>query len=197
MTRRFPIVATLLVLAAVAAMIALGMWQLRRLHWKEALLARYQSAAAQTAANIGEVAWPRDASAVTASLYRRSGFVCARVTSGSSIAGRNLQGESGLARLVHCELAGGGSADLVLGWSRAPVTPDWRGGEVRGVIAPGGQGGAHLVADPPLAGLAPNAKPDPRDIPNNHFAYAMQWFLFAATALVIYAIAVWKRVRGK
>jgi surfeit locus 1 family protein len=36
-----------------------------------------------------------------------------------------------------------------------------------------------LVADPPLAGLAANAAPDPSDIPNNHLAYAVQWFLFA------------------
>jgi surfeit locus 1 family protein len=31
------------------------------------------------------------------------------------------------------------------------------------------------------------------NIPNNSFAYAIQWFLFAATALVIYALALRRR----
>jgi len=78
----------------------------------------------------------------------------------------------------------------VLGWSRLPTAAGgWSGGEVHGVIAPG----PRLVASPPLAGLDANAVPDPADIPNNHFAYAIQWFVFAATALVIYALALRKR----
>ena len=83
-------------------------------------------------------------------------------------------------------------ADVILGWSRDPKAPAWRGGEVMGVIAPG----PRLVADPPLAGLAANARPDPSDIPNNHLSYAVQWFLFAATALVIYVLAVRKRLHA-
>jgi hypothetical protein len=79
---------------------------------------------------------------------------------------------------------------VVLGWSRLPMAAGgWSGGEVRGVIAPG----PRLVASPPLAGLEANAMPDPADIPNNHFAYAVQWFVFAATALVIYGLALRKR----
>ena len=85
-------------------------------------------------------------------------------------------------------------AVVVLGWSRDPAPRTWSGGEVAGVIAPGGDAGPRLVADPPLAGLAANARPDPANIPNNHLAYAVQWFLFAAVALVIYAIAVSKRL---
>ena len=54
------------------------------------------------------------------------------------------------------------------------------------MIAPG----PRLVADPPVAGLQANAVPDPSDLPNNHLSYAGQWFLFAATALVIYVLAV-------
>ena len=52
-----------------------------------------------------------------------------------------------------------------------------------------------MIADPPLAGLEANARPDPASIPNNHLSYAIQWFLFALTALVIYAIALRKRLR--
>ena len=42
--RKLPILATLLVAVAVAAMIMLGVWQLTRAHWKEDLLRRYQAA---------------------------------------------------------------------------------------------------------------------------------------------------------
>jgi len=41
--------------------------------------------------------------------------------------------------------------------------------------------------------LMANASPDPRDIPNNHWSYAIQWFAFAATALIIYALALRRR----
>ena len=44
--RRVPVIPTLLVAAAVAAMIALGVWQLQRLEWKEGLIARYTQAQA-------------------------------------------------------------------------------------------------------------------------------------------------------
>lgn len=58
-----------------------------------------------------------------------------------------------------------------------------------------GRGNAiRLIADPPVAGLAASALPDPKSIPNNHWSYAIQWFLFAGVALVIYAIALRKRL---
>jgi surfeit locus 1 family protein len=47
----------------------------------------------------------------------------------------------------------------------------------------------------PVAELAPLAPPDPADIPNNHLAYAGQWFFFALTALVIYVLALRRRWR--
>jgi cytochrome oxidase assembly protein ShyY1 len=53
-----------------------------------------------------------------------------------------------------------------------------------------------LIADPPLAGLEANAVPDPASMPNNHFGYAIQWFLFALTALTIYVLALRKRLAG-
>ena len=40
------------------------------------------------------------------------------------------------------------------------------------------------------------AAPDPRDVPNNHLSYAVQWFLFALTAVVIYILALRKRWGG-
>ncbi|MBW8783758.1 MAG: SURF1 family protein [Novosphingobium sp.] len=186
---RVPLVPTLIVVAAVAAMIALGVWQLRRLAWKEALLAQYTASSSREA----EVPWPRDPATAQADLYRHSRLRCARVVSLATVSGRSANGQPGWAHIVHCALAGGGEASVVLGWAPTPTTPAWLGGEVRGTIAPG----PRLVADPPLGGLSASARPDPSEIPNNHLAYAVQWFLFAATALVIYVLALRKRLIGR
>ena len=65
-----------------------------------------------------------------------------------------------------------------------------------GFVAPGADDEVRLIASPPMAGLAANARSDPRDMPNNHLAYAVQWFIFAAMAAVIYVLAVRKRMVG-
>lgn len=187
MTRRIPVIATLLVLAAVGVMLRLGFWQLDRKAEKEALLARYAAAGAVH----GVAPWPRGGAAADAVLYRRARLDCREVTGLTSVAGENAQGESGMAHTATCRLADGAAARIVLGWARDPRPRDWRGGIVTGTIAPG----PRLVADPPLAGLAANARPDPRDLANNHLSYAVQWFLFAGVALVIYALALRKRWR--
>ena len=190
MTRRLPVVATVIVLLAVVIMVGLGFWQIARLHEKEAMIARYTAALALNS----DVAWPRNAAQRETALYRHGSFTCTQVLRQSAQAGRSATGASGWAHVAACR-DGPGEAQVVLGWSRAPASPAWSGGEVRGFIA-GSAKAIRLIADPPLAGLQANAAPDPRDLPNNHFAYAVQWFLFAATALVIYAIAVRKRMRG-
>ncbi|MDB5686282.1 MAG: surfeit locus 1 family protein, partial [Rhizorhabdus sp.] len=45
-------------------------------------------------------------------------------------------------------------------------------------------------------GLEPSVPPSIADIPNNHRGYAVQWFIFALTAAIIYAIALRRRLRG-
>jgi surfeit locus 1 family protein len=192
MIRRVPIVATAVVIAAVATMIALGVWQLHRLAWKEALLARY----AHTETMTVPVAWPRNAAAADAALFRHSRLDCRRVLGRDAMAGRNLAGIAGWAQSAHCELDGGAQANVALGWTKAPVIQPWSGGAIEGIVAPGEGHSVRLIASQPPAGLQPLARPDPRDIPNNHLAYAIQWFLFAGVAAVIYGIALWKRMRG-
>jgi surfeit locus 1 family protein len=88
-------------------------------------------------------------------------------------------------------------AEVALGWSPPTEEMHWPGGEVSGVIATGGLLGGTLHAAQPLAGLQPLAPPDPGDLPNNHLAYAVQWFFFALTALVIYVLALRKRWRER
>lgn len=184
---RLPIVPTVLVLAAVAVMIALGFWQLDRREEKSAMLARYDAALSESTV----LRWATVREDVEQFLYRRARLDCEAVRSPSAMAGQDAAGRSGLAITADCAIGSSSPVTVVLGWSRAPVEPDWQGGPVEGVIAPG----PRLVADPPVAGLEANALPDPADIPDNHLAYAVQWFLFALTALVIYGLAVRKRLK--
>ena len=188
--RKLPPVATIIVLAAVATMIALGVWQLQRADEKRALLERYRHAQTMSSA----APWPVTPAKYQGALYRHAQVDCVEVTGIDAIAGRSAEGQSGWAHVAHCRLAGGGKAAVALGWSNEPRSPAWSGGEVGGFIGPAGEG-VRLVAAPAQAGLGQLAAPDPNDLPNNHLAYAFQWFFFALTALVIYWLALRKKWR--
>lgn len=200
MLKRLPLFPTLLVLIAVAVMIRLGFWQIDRMNQKDDLLARY-AAAASNPEVLPSLPGNSDWNDL---LYRRVSVACGEVRGWRSISGKNSSGESGIGHIAECRLADrsafdGPGYDIVVsvGWSRNPANPDWRGGEVSGIIAPFQNSEVKIVADPPLAGLQPNARPNPADIPNNHWSYAIQWFLFAAVALVIYGLALRKRLAAK
>ena len=182
--RRIPVIATVVVAAAVAVMVGLGFWQLDRLHQKEAMLARYEAAAGD---GVALSSLPDDPLEY---LYRRTGFTCSRVSGWNAIAGRNADDQAGYVQVASCP-----EGEVVAGWSPQLTAPAWQGGVLAGIIAPGGTAGWRVVADPPLAGLQANARPDPRDVPNNHLAYAVQWFFFALTAVVIYVLALRRRWR--
>ncbi|MEY4055025.1 MAG: hypothetical protein RL519_360 [Pseudomonadota bacterium] len=191
--RRLPIFSTLLVLAAVGVMIALGFWQLDRKAQKEAMLARY--AVAQTLTK--EVPWPSNPAQQELALFRRTTLDCRAEGKDAPLAGYDRQGTVGWAHVVTCVLPNGNRAEVVLGWAKDLAERQWLGGKVQGVIAPGAGHSVRLIADPPVAGLAASALPDPKTIPNNHWSYAVQWFLFAGVALVIYALALRKRLAAR
>lgn len=192
MTRKVPIVATIVVLAAVATMIALGFWQLDRRQEKEAMIARYEAAL-----NDAEPQpFPADlGGAFEGTLFHPTAFECIDVLSREAVAGQNAQGQTGFAHIVRCQ-TGRGPADVKLGWSNRPEFPEYSGGVVEGLVVPGGKDGARVQAIPALAGLEPLSRPDPADLPNNHLSYAVQWFLFALTALAIYALALRRKWRA-
>ena len=188
---RFPWLATLLVTAAVATMIGLGIWQLHRAAWKKDLLARYAQAQ-----HLPEIAWPvvpRDPEAL---YFHRASALCLQVTSWRAIAGRNVKDQPGWTHIAACRTgAEGPGLQVAIGWSLSSNTPKWSGGPVHGVIAPDSHYRMRLVAERPAPGLEPSRPPSLDSIPNNHMAYAFQGFAFAATALVIYALALPKRMR--
>lgn len=195
MIRRIPVFAMVVVVIAVGIMIRLGFWQLDRLEQKEMMLAQFAQAEAMSAI----APWPdkgRDNHLVRRAMnFRQTEVDCAKVLRVVASSGRSAAGEAGWAHVAHCETAQGyGRAEVVLGWSRSPQSPVWSGGQARGTFRMTGQYDARVIADPPLAGLAANARPDPGSIPNNHLAYAVQWFLFAGVALVIFALALRKKL---
>ena len=190
---RPPLLATLLVGVAIAAMVALGIWQLRRAEWKEALLARYAAAE-----RLPPVAWPRTPPADGSLLFRRASGFCLQVVNWSARSGHNRAGQSGWRHIASCRTgADGPGMQVNMGWSRDAAAPrGWRGAPVSGVIDADRDHLIMLVSDAAAPGLQPSARPSPADIPNNHRAYAVQWFLFAGVALVIYVLALRQR-RGR
>lgn len=191
--KRVPVLATIVVLAAVAFMAALGVWQVRRMHEKDALLARYAAAPGQPA-----MAWPAVPIRDGALLYRRSAGLCLEPTGWSARAGRSRSGESGWRHVVLCRTGAEGPGMAVdMGWSKDPGNPvGFTGGRVTGTIDADRDHGLLLVSDTAAPGLTPSRRPSPEDIPNNHFAYAVQWFAFAGIALLIYALALRRRPRA-
>lgn len=177
---------TLVVLLAVAAMIGLGLWQLQRARWKEGLIAQYAGAARLPPLALSG---PPDAKAPP--LFRRATAHCFEVVEWSAKAGRNARGESGWSHIARCRTGAEGpglSADV--GWSRDANPPAWRGGELSGQLAPDTRYVYRLVLTRPAPGLEPSAPPSLADVPNNHRGYAVQWFVFAGVAALIYLLAL-------
>lgn len=191
--KRWPLIPTILVVAAVATMIGLGIWQLQRKAEKEALLTRFAAAE-----GLPPVAWPVVPDPRALPLYRQSAVQCIKVVNWRAVSGSSATGQSGFAHLASCQTSGGEGpgATIAVGWSKDYSNPHWNGGTVEGIIAPEKAQLIKLVATKPVAGLKPLAKPSPDQIPNNHLLYAIQWFFFAAAAALIYMLAVRKRIAG-
>jgi hypothetical protein len=192
--RTIPIVATVVVALAVLTMIGLGVWQLRRAAWKDALLDRL--AVART---LPPTAFPTSPAVDDSLLFRRASGYCLQVIGWRESAGHNLAGEPGWRHVASCRTGGGEGPGMQadMGWSSRADAPDWRGGRVEGVIGPDRDHRILLVATTPAPGLVASAPPSPTDVPNNHRSYAVQWFAFAAMALVIYGLAIRKRATAR
>lgn len=195
MTRRVPIVPTILVALAVAAMIGLGLWQIRRATWKQGLIDRYANSETMPL-----IAWP----AVWPTkdklpLFRRATGNCVAVIAKRSTAGENRSGEIGYVHIADCATIGEGPGMSVeIGWSKNPNAAfDWTGGPVSGIIVPDRIKQMRLVSAHAAPGLEPSKLPSVSSIssvtPAGHKGYAATWFAFAAIALVIYVLALRRR----
>ena len=194
MTRRWPIIPTIIVVGAVAVLIGLGVWQLQRLKTKEALIARYAQAE-----RLPPIVWPtlpmKDSQLP---LFRHATGVCLRPVGKRVVGGESASGEPGFVQIVDCVTgAEGPGMSVAVGWSKNPnAKVNWSGGPVSGVIAPDKDMRMRLVAATAPPGLEPVAPPSLSSIPNNHMQYAVTWFLFAMIAPLIYVLALrsrWKK----
>lgn len=201
MNRRLPILPTLLVVAAIATMIALGIWQLQRRAEKEAMLAL-----AATNVTKPAVSYPAMPPVPDELLFRQSSVHCLRVVGWQTEAGRAVDGTTGYRYIAQCATGAEGPGSLIaLGVAQTPdFKPQWTGGQVAGWIS---QEPDHrsllsrlsgkalplrpmLIAAQPPQGMKRLAPPSITDVPNNHLAYAVQWFFFAGVAAIIYILAL-------
>jgi surfeit locus 1 family protein len=205
--KRLPILPTALVLMAVAAMIALGVWQLQRATWKEALIARYTANR-----DLPPMAYPELAPVADSAMFRKARVTCLRVASWRVTGGSTPTGQGGYRHIAECVTGAEGPGVLIdMGVAADPAfKPTWQGGTVDGLITTEpsqtsliGKLFGHapplrpmLVADVPAPRLAASAPPSVEGISNNHTAYAVQWFAFAGVALAIYIIALRRRMKS-
>ncbi len=200
---RLPVIPTLVVALSVAAMIALGIWQLDRRQEKLAAIALY-------AANLDKPAIPFPLPPIgDDKLFRRSVANCLEVASWQKQGGRSATGGDGWRQIASCRTGVEGPALLIdMGVTSDPkFQPRWPGGKVSGTIthAPDHRPlltgifdqapkPLMLISDSAAPGLQPTARPDLSSVPNNHLSYAVQWFLFALVAAVIYVLALrWRQ----
>jgi surfeit locus 1 family protein len=195
-----------LVAVAVATMVGLGLWQLGRLTQKQAALAAYRANVALPA-----TAFPARNPADERYLFRTVSAYCLRVIDWQVTGGRMPGGTPGWRHIAHCATGAEGPGLLVdMGVSARPdMAVAWTGGPVAGIAThepdatsslvrlAGGAAPLRLmiVSATAAPGLAASPRPDPASVPNNHLSYAVQWFIFATIALVIYGLALRKRWR--
>jgi cytochrome oxidase assembly protein ShyY1 len=196
--KRATVIPTLIVLAAVAIMVALGFWQIRRAHQNAQLLAQYQAAS-----KLPPIAYPTAPVSGPLPLFRWATAFCPRVVGKRAAEGRNRQGEVGWAQIVDCATgAEGPGMSVEVGWSKDPnARVNWNGGPVSGVIVRDRIRKIRLVAASAPPGLEPAGLPSADTAvavtPDRNRFYALQWFSFAAIALVVYGLALAKRMRER
>lgn len=196
MRRGLPLGPTLLVLVAIPILVALGIWQLDRAQWKEALLA-------QLAANDAKPVIDLPPSLDPSLGFRRVRVICGAIRAwGSPSAGRTVSGAVGYRQLVWCHPGSGEPVLVNIGITSDPKLraalgprPSFTGRLVPRDGRPPEDPIFLLVAERSPPPLQPAAPPTVDEIPNNHLAYAGQWFFFALALLGVYGFYVrqWRR----
>jgi len=196
---RLPLLPTLMVAVMVPVMIGLGFWQLHRADWKADLLVRLEAQAKQPVLETAVLSDDLE--------FRRVRLMvdCPDpIAKGRS--GKSAAGQVGFSMLLLCStgaqplLVDAGWSDRPDGWAKraAPWPPKGTFAVTGTLVRTGGEGPRYtLVSEAVPPPLVPSAPPSLEDIPNNHMAYAVQWFAFAATLGIIYAVYVSRLRRGK
>jgi cytochrome oxidase assembly protein ShyY1 len=195
MIRRLPLIPSVLVLIVVAACVSAAIWNLRRAKFHQSELRRFEMAS-----HLPPITFPtvpiRDEQLP---LYRQATGNCLRVVNRRTSAGENQSGEPGFVIILDCMTGSEGPGMSVqAGWSKNPnAATAWRGGPVSGMIIRDNLTRVRLVAATPAPGLEANGpvKAGVSVSPAQNRGYAFQFFSFAAIALIIYGLAVRKRLK--
>jgi surfeit locus 1 family protein len=220
--RRFPIGLTIATLIAFALLCGLGVWQVKRLAWKEDLLARIEVLKTAPAAPLAavmaraehgqDVAWTRvsvtcapDQPETLPLVYGvRDGDMVWRATAicKTSAAGYGaILLDLGVVKALTGQTA---PASVALAAPAQGVgvlmAPKQLGGDRAATVA-------RFAADKPAPyilmvetatpvppGVTP--APLPAEISNRHLEYALTWFGLAVTLLFIYAAMLWRKMRS-
>ncbi|MBB4633467.1 SURF1 family protein [Sphingosinicella soli] len=196
---RLPLLPTLMVAVMLPVMIGLGFWQLQRAQWKADLLVRLEAQAKLPVLETSVISDDLEFRRIRVS-------VDCPDPSAKGRSGKNAAGQVGFSMLLLCNSGGqpifvdSGWSDRPDGWTKlvAPWPPEGAFAVTGTLVRTGGNKGPRytLVSEAAPAPLVTSAPPSPADIPNNHMAYAVQWFAFAATLGIIYAVFV-QRLRRK
>jgi surfeit locus 1 family protein len=196
--RRIPILATVVVVAAVAIMVGLGIWQLQRAAWKQRLLAELSEAQALPPVDLDRVI--EGGTDLSVFAFRRARVSCrAHHVVPAPRAGRSLADVPGQVFMVPCRPGAGGlegRLQVNAGWAprHDAVQRISLVGPVAGTLGTvEGQEPIILTAAAARPPLEPSQPPSIENIANNHLFYAFQWFFFAAAAVVIYVLALRRR----
>lgn len=199
--RRLPTGATILTLVMVPVLIALGVWQLERREWKHQLVATLE--AAKSLPPVTGRDFYRSMIGAESVQYRRAEVDCrpGRVKPYDLKGGTSATDVGGFLVLVDCnDPARHRAPDMVVvaGWTMRPDAVATLDLDTRfsGTLIEKPYGDAvgrprfMLIPTTAVAPLVPSRIPVPDDLPDNHLSYALQWFAFAATLVVIYAVYV-------
>jgi surfeit locus 1 family protein len=218
----FPFGLTIATAIAFAILCFLGAWQMKRLAWKQDLLARIETL--KTAPPVPLATVLTATATVEDAAWRRVSVACQSVgLPPLSLAYGIREGDVVWRAQALCGL-GEGPYNLILvdrgvvtdltGKVDTPSRAFAEPGQVTGVLIPLKQMGgdrAKAVAGiagrtpaplalmvehetPAPAGIVP--APLPAEISNRHLEYALTWFGLAVTLLFIYAAMLWRRLRS-
>jgi cytochrome oxidase assembly protein ShyY1 len=201
--RRIPLIPTLITMVGVLILCGLSVWQWQRREWKADLIARLEAARTLPPVSPSEF---RAAMAGDLSVqYRRAEISChAGAKRPYDLRpGSSAGGTSGFFVVVSCR-PNDQPPDIVAvaGWTRRADAKDMAltlDHELAGVVIENPYGDAPdrprfmLIPDTAIAPLERPRQPRPADLPDNHLAYAGQWFGLAVALSVIYGL--WLRRR--
>jgi len=212
------ILAAILLVAGLAVFVSLGIWQLQRLDWKQGVIAEIEGRIGAVPVPLPArpdpaadkylpvaVSGAFEADEILVLVSSRDHGAGFRVISPFvTDAGRRIMVDRGFLRTEMRESPrSGGVAEITgnLHWpdERTGSTPEddvagnwWYARDVAKMAA-------HLGTDPVLVIAATRTDPailpmpvDTGAIRNRHFEYAMTWFLFAATWVVMTGFALWR-----